>query len=113
AVSPWFDTSAAMKKVEKGIWSFHSWRDFLWVGLGTSIFGCFDGRHGPAAGMIGFRQLATAVEQGVANASAVIFEQTCHTWKMVRQFHAAGHFGYAHRVFIAETIAPILMPRRD
>jgi len=112
AVSPQFDVASVLGKVEKGIWNYYSWFDWFFVGLGTSIFGCFDGRHGPAAGMVGFQQLTETVECSVVSASKAVFEQTRHTWRMLLQFHAGGHFGCAHRVFVAESIAPLMLPKR-
>jgi pimeloyl-ACP methyl ester carboxylesterase len=105
AVSPGFDVRPALRHVEHGIWSFHSWLDCLFVGVGTTLFGCFDGRHGPAAGMVGFRQPPEKSAAGIA------LIQTRHAWSMLRQFHAGGHFGCVHRVFVAETVAPVLQHR--
>jgi len=102
AVSPRCDLSAVRHKVERGVWSFYSWMDFLFVGLGTTVFGTLDGWHGPAAGMIGLR--SSPPDDGLPP-----LQQTRHSWAMVRQFHLGGHFGCVHRVFIAESVAPILL----
>jgi pimeloyl-ACP methyl ester carboxylesterase len=112
AVSRRFDVSAALAHVERGIWSFHSRWDCFFVGLGTTVFGCFDGRHGPAAGMVGFHRQVTKTSEvsedfGSLGSSAA-FEQIEHSWTMARQFHIGGHFGCVHRVFIAETVAPLM-----
>jgi len=102
AISPRFDLTAVRQRVERGIWSFHSWLDCVFVGLGTTVFGTLDGWHGPAAGMIGLRSLLD--DEGLPPLS-----QTRHGWAMTRQFHLGGHFGCVHRVFIAESVAPILL----
>jgi pimeloyl-ACP methyl ester carboxylesterase len=104
AVSPRFDLTPALEHVERGIWSFYSYWDCLFIGLGTMVFGCLDGPHGPAAGMVGFRHNAPD--------TAAALEQLAHSWQMVRQFHIGGHFGCAQRVFIAETVAPLLLESR-
>lgn len=95
AVSPWFDLSAVETKVNRGIWSFHSWLDCLFVGVGTTIFGTLDGWHTPSAGMLGFRSPNV--------------RQTAYGPRLVRSFNLGGHFGCVHRVFIAEHVAPLLL----
>lgn len=102
AVSPGFDLTPARKQVERGVWSFSSWIDCLFVGAGTTVFGTIDGWHGPGAGMIGFRPPQN--DDGLPP-----FRQTGYRVRNVRQFNLGGHFGCVHRVFIAETIAPILL----
>ena len=55
AISPRYDLSAALARTELGIWNFRSVLDVFFTGIGTSVAGTMDGRHTPAAGMIGFR----------------------------------------------------------
>jgi pimeloyl-ACP methyl ester carboxylesterase len=107
AVSPRFDLSAARQKVERGIWSFHSWLDFLFVGVGTTIFGTFDGWHMPAAGMIGFRHRRDS-ERQMPTDDAPPFVQTAYHPRLLKSFHWGGHFSCTHRVFVAEHIAPVI-----
>lgn len=95
ALSPGFDLSAAMSKVERGIWSYHSWNDWIFVGLGTTLFGTMDGWHMPGAGMLGFRARPGLV-------------QVAYHPVMIRHFNLGGHFGCVHRVFVEEHLAPIL-----
>ncbi len=99
ALSPGFDLSPACEKVARGLWSFHSWNDWLFVGVGTTLFGTMDGWHIPGAGMLGFRPPREPRR----------FVQTGYRPAMALQFHLGGHFGCVHRVFVAETIAPILL----
>ena len=101
AISPRFDLGPAMHKVDRGVWSFHSWLDCLFVGLGTTIFGTFDGWHMPAAGMIGFLR-------GKSAAASTNFQQIGYRPRMLTAFNFGGHFGCVHRVFVAEQIAPLL-----
>jgi pimeloyl-ACP methyl ester carboxylesterase len=99
AVSPRFDLSDIAPKVERGIWSFHSWLDCLFVGIGTTIFGTLDGWHMPSAGMLGFVRQSN-------------IKQTAYHPRLIRDFHLGGHFGCVHRVFIAEHVAPLLLDNR-
>lgn len=102
AISPRFDVSSALKKVERGVWSFHSWLDCLFVGVGTTIFGTFDGWHMPAAGMLGFFRSSKWEECP----SKIV--QTRYHPRMISGFNLGGHFGCAHRVFIAEHVGKII-----
>lgn len=95
ALSPGFDLATAMTNVERGIWSYHSWNDWIFVGLGTTLFGTMDGWHMPGAGMLGFRARPGLVQTG-------------YHPRMIRQFNLGGHFGCVHRVFVEEHLAPIL-----
>ncbi len=101
AVSPHFDWTTLDSKVERGVWSFSSLLDCLFVGLGTTLFGTLDGHWGPGAGMVGFRNSSET--------SRWPLTQVAYQSAFLRQFHCGGHFGCVHRVFIAETVAPILL----
>jgi pimeloyl-ACP methyl ester carboxylesterase len=117
AVSRRFDLRPALNRVERGIWSFHSALDWFFVGLGTTVFGSMDGVHGPSAGMLGFSETAarstddphtTDAWSPPSPSSGGVFRQHGYAPWMIKQFHLGGHFGCVHRVFIAETIAPLL-----
>jgi pimeloyl-ACP methyl ester carboxylesterase len=96
AVSPQFDLAALSTKSELGFWNFSSYLDWLFVGLGTTLLGSFDGRLGPSAGMLGFRAHAPVEEHPYALG-------------LMKQFHLGGHFGCVNRVFICESVGPILL----
>ena len=103
AVSPRFDISTALKKVERGVWNFHSCFDLFFVGIGTTIFGTIDGWHMPSAGMLGFRRSPDA-EPGTFPE----FVQTRYHPRMISDFNLGGHFGCVHRVFVAEHVAKVI-----
>ena len=54
AISSRYSCDAAMQRTERGIWNFYSAGDVWFLGLGTLLFGTFDGVHWPASGCIGF-----------------------------------------------------------
>lgn len=108
AVSPQFDLEPALHKVERGIWSFHSWLDCLFVGIGTTLAGTLDGWHLPSAGMIGFWRKSTKENRGTPSDAGPVFVQTRYHPRMMKTFHLGGHFGCAHRVFVSEFLGPIL-----
>jgi pimeloyl-ACP methyl ester carboxylesterase len=110
AISPRFDISQILGKVERGIWNFHSWLDCVFVGIGTTIFGTFDGRHMPSAGMLGF--LPTPNSNGLtltpeSTDGPTLIEIAYHP-RMIAAFNLGGHFGCVNRVFISENIAPLI-----
>jgi pimeloyl-ACP methyl ester carboxylesterase len=107
AISPRYNLAAALARTELGIWSFHSVFDLFFLGLFTCILGTVDGRHAPAAGMIGFRRPSclAADEQRLY---AARLHQTAFHARMCGAFHFGGHMGSVNRVFVSETIAPLL-----
>ncbi len=105
ALSPGYDLRRARAKCEQGMWSFHSLLDWLFVGVGTTLFGTIDGRHGPGAGMLGFRPQPDEHGQPC-------IVQTAWTPREVARFNLGGHFGCVHRVFIAETVGALLVDGR-
>ena len=103
AMSSRYSCDAAMQRTERGIWNFYSAGDVLFLGLGTLLFGTFDGVHWPASGCIGFARRTDA-----SLAAERQLRQIPYRLGMISQFNLGGHFGCVHRVFVAETIAPIL-----
>jgi pimeloyl-ACP methyl ester carboxylesterase len=103
AVSPRFDLRPALAHVEKAIWSHFSWLDCFFLEFGTTLFGCFDGRHGFAAGAIGFHGASS--DEATAAGRLI---QVRWNWRMLGQFNIGEHFGCVHRVFVAEGVAPLI-----
>src|SRR5205823_309833 len=67
AVSPCYDLRRALAGARRGADAFVSERDWLWLGVGTSVAGTPDGGRGPAAGRRGFQPPALAAgEEGLA-----------------------------------------------
>ena len=92
-----------MQRTERGIWNFCSVGDVLFLGVGTLAFGTFDGVHWPASGCIGF---AHPTDPGPAQERQL--RQIPYRLGMISQFNFGGHFGCVNRVFVAETIGPLL-----
>jgi hypothetical protein len=55
AVSPGYDISPALRRVRSRMIVLPSKRDALVLGVGTSLFGTMDRRHGNSAGLVGFK----------------------------------------------------------
>ncbi len=107
AISPGYDLSTALARTERGIWNFRSVIDVFFEGLATSIGGTTDGRHSPAAGMIGFRPPANLTGPGKELYATRLVDVPFRP-AMIADFHFGGHFGPTNRVFVAEQIAPLL-----
>jgi len=103
AMSSHYSCDAAMQRTELGIWNFYSAGDVLFLGMGTLVFGTFDGVHLPGSGCIGF-----AHRTDPSRAATCRLRQIPYRLGMISQFNLGGHFGCMHRVFVAEMIAPIL-----
>jgi pimeloyl-ACP methyl ester carboxylesterase len=54
AISPDYDLTAALQRIDGKLVNFYSSLDWLMLGVGTSIFGTADRRHTDAAGKVGF-----------------------------------------------------------
>jgi len=107
AISPGYDLSTALARSERGLWNFRSILDVVLEGMGTCLAGTSDGRHIPAAGMIGFRPPRDLSPAGKELYATRLFEVPFRPG-MILDFHFGGHFGPTNRVFVAERIAPLL-----
>jgi pimeloyl-ACP methyl ester carboxylesterase len=107
AVSPQFAIHDVLPKTERGIWNFWSPLDALFLAAGTLVFGTLDGRHAIAAGAQGFAATPEPESAAVDDVRPRL-HQLRYDLSLCRQFHLGGHFGCANRVFISETVAPLL-----
>ena len=73
------------------------------LGLSTLVLGTFDGVHGLGSGCIGFARRSDPSPDAPRQ-----LRQVPYRLGMISQFNLGGHFGCVHRVFVAETIAPLL-----
>jgi len=107
ALSPAYDLTPALRKVEGGVWHFWSPLDVVFLAAGTLLFGTSDGRHAVSAGCCGF-----SLPGGARPADVALYRdrlrQRGYRPRMLGQFHWGGHLGWANRVFVAETVAPLL-----
>ena len=111
ALSPTYPLAPALQRTERGIWNFFSPLDLIFLTVGTVIFGTFDGRHGVSAGWCGFTAATDANEQERALYRDRLHQHGYHAG-MLGRFHPGGHFGWANRVFVSETVAPLVMGSR-
>lgn len=108
AVGPEHDLRGALAQTEEGIWNFYSGYDVGWLGVGTSLFGTVDRRHGPAAGAVGFKQ-----PDGLGAEDERLYGQKLHQVKyfgrMARSGHSGSHTGWASSRFVRDWLAPLVL----
>lgn len=109
ALSPWFSLQSALGHTERGLWNYSAHGDLLFVGLGTTLFGTCDGRHAPAAGLVGFHRSACGAIRENGESEAPSLRQMWFHWKMLRDFNIAGHLSCVNPRFVRNWIAPILL----
>jgi hypothetical protein len=107
AVSPCHDLRRALASARRGIDVFVSERDWLLLGLGTSITGTPDGGRGPAAGRGGFCPPALAPGQ-----EALAGRLRQHAWHPCVEWtgNRGGHAGAVAPAFVRAYVVPLLAP---
>lgn len=107
ALSPEYKLGAALAHTERGVFNVRSCLDVLFLGIATCVGGTMDGRHTPAAGMVGFRQPRdlTAVERELYS---VRLHDVPYRAAMIADFNFGGHMGASNRAFVARHVAPLL-----
>ena len=106
SVSPGYDLTPALPKIDQRLHVFHSDGDRFFLSWRTGTFGTYDNVKTRAAGNVGF----TRVEKlpPVLNQKVTQHGRN-ETWRA--QGNNGGHFGTCARVFAAQTIAPLLESR--
>jgi len=109
ALSPQYPLDGALQRVRRGIVSFYSPRDWMFLGVGTFIYGTMDRAHTSSAGRLGF-------EMPRRQRRARLYEQKLFqiAWQeeMARVGYHGGHLGSGARDFVAKYVAPFVRARR-
>jgi len=109
SLSPQYSLAEALRKVGQ-LWNFWSPYDLFFLVFITSLMGTMDRRHSVSAGFRGFT-IPTNSGPEIAELYRRRFQQRRYKPSMARQYHLGGHFGWANRVFVAETLTPLLLDR--
>ncbi len=105
ALSPGYGLDEALRKSRRGIVNFHSRRDWVFLGAGTTLTGTMDGRHGSAAGREGFERPAEGLR-------AELYERKLFQIEWGEQMYPAGFGGHltsGHKHFVASHVAPLCL----
>jgi len=92
AVSPMYDLSKALQRIDGKLVNLHAPNDWFILGLGTATFGTVDRAKTPSAGKDGF-DLAAAAPDAKLRAKVVQQSWTSDT------FWETGHAGFHHGLF--------------
>ena len=106
ALSPKYSLTWALEGTRHGIVNFHSQRDLVLLGIGTTVAGTMDGQHGASAGLSGFE---------VPERAPGVYDKLYQIgWN--RDMAAAGHIGLhvssSASEFVAQYVAPLVMAPR-
>lgn len=105
ALSPSYDLTAALQRVDETIVNFHSQADLLILGAGTSTFGTMDREYTPSAGLYGFDP-NQAVPDATQRSKLVQ-----RAWKLSDGgvLHYGGHFPILSRYWNRFVVGPELL----
>ena len=101
ALSPGYRLDKALAHSRRGIVNYYSKYDWWFLGVGTFVFGTSDGRHGQAAGRVGFQPPT----QGGAYDK---LHQVAWHAGMLRKRHLGGHLTSSAAPYVADYVAPVV-----
>jgi len=105
SLSPRYMLDFALENTERGIISLYSERDWVLLGLGTTIAGTMDGAHTSSAGRTGF-------EMPVAGGRPEIYQKLYQvSWqpKMRQTGNVGMHLTSGARAFVSMYVAPYVL----
>lgn len=105
ALSPDYDLTAALSRIDGKLVNFYSPHDWLILGLGTRMFGTMDRREVASAGKETF-DLRRAIRDPTLRAKV---EQHCWELRMIGDGHFGGHFGILSYWWNRRYVAPYLL----
>ena len=109
-LSPGYSLEFALNKSDRGIVSFYSLRDWVFLGVGTSISGTMDARHGSSAGRIGFhpKKHSTSSPASAGDPYDKLY-QIPWSPQMAMAGHKGGHLTTGARKFVETFVAPLVL----
>ncbi len=104
SLSPDYALDMALLNSRSGIVSFHSLKDWVFLGAGTFLSTTMDGKHTESAGRVGFNVPAAST---LPRAYQKVFQIAWHK-EMEKAGHTGGHLTVVARPFVARYVAPLL-----
>ncbi len=108
AVSPQYDLRGALRATRRELVSFNSTFDRFCLDWCTSLFGTVDRVYGPAAGLDGFQTPPDLDDEGRRLYQRLV--QVPWRLEMVLKWTDGSHHGPCMPIFLAQMVAPWLMP---
>lgn len=104
-LSPQYGMSKALGNTRRGVVNFYSPRDWVFLGIGTTVTGTMDGQHGNSAGRAGFKAFpAPDAQPGYEKLFQISWNR-----EMARVGHGGGHLTGAAEDFVASYVAPLVL----
>jgi len=104
ALSPWYPLTEALGRSRRGIVSFHSEMDWLFLGVGTSLLGTMDGERLESAGKVGFVTPLARDEAAYEKLYQVPWNRS-----MARNGHLGCHVTSGSLSFVKKRVAPLVL----
>ena len=104
-LSPEYPLHTALTRSRCGIVNFHSQKDWLFLGAGTTLYGTMDGKHTSSAGRVGFTVPSEAARAGPYSK----LYQVAWDKQMGRAGHGGGHLSSGAREFVVRYVAPLIL----
>lgn len=102
SISPQYQLHDALERTDNGIVLLYSPRDWMLLGVGTTVYGTMDGEHGFSAGYVGFE---------IPTDRPRIYRklyQIGWTRSMAEAGHDGGHLSSGAARFVARYVAPLI-----
>jgi len=108
SLSPQYMLDWALQSTERGIISLNSSRDWVLLGMGTTVAGTMDGQHTSSAGRVGFALPLTTRRRDIYGK----LYQVNWSGEMASKGHGGGHMSSSGESFVAAYVAPFVLARR-
>jgi len=108
AISPGYMIDFALSKTTRGVVNFHSTRDWLFLGVGTTLYGTMDGEHTSSAGRVGFLVPSAGTSPKTYDR---LFQVPWHH-QMAAAGHTGGHLASSAEGFVRHYVAPLVLAKR-
>ena len=107
AVSADYDLRPTLACSRRGVDSFYSPNDWMYLGLGVAVLGTTDRHRAPAAGRVGFRPVGATPEDG-----ALYARLREYPWDSRQSWtgNHGGHYGGYQPGFLRASVLPLLTP---
>jgi len=108
ALSPGYDLRAALANSKRGMVNFYSRRDWVFLGVGTSMWGTMDGKLSSSAGRVSFG----APEAASSGSPYAKLFQLAWNREMSDSGHVGGHLSSGASEFVAKYVAPLILAEK-
>ena len=105
SLSPQYMLDWALPRTGRGIISLNSSRDWVLLGMGTTVAGTMDGQHTSSAGRVGFAMPLTTRRRQIYSK----LYQVSWSDEMAAKGHGGGHMSSSSGSFVAAYVAPFVL----